>query len=219
MSDEQLKQQIRQQLEQQTLSDSQHERLQAMIARQQPSPIKQAPKAAGTPGQLSRRGFVAGLATAAGLAGLGLGAWQLRQPGTVTTDTLTAEVIRNHRWLKPMDLNTATFEQLSGYFSDGLDFALVESRVFPLEQLALEGGRFCSLGGIKAAQILFRDPNDTLVTFYQTRYDPAIVGPLPLIEKNETPITLNRDQHRVNLWVERGILMASAREWPAAADT
>ncbi|TVP54474.1 MAG: twin-arginine translocation signal domain-containing protein [Halomonadaceae bacterium] len=214
MSDDRLKQQIRQQIEQQQLSDDQHARLQGMIARQQNGADKPPTGARKNPRQLSRRGFLAGMATAAGVAGLGLGAWQLRQPATmtVTTDTLTAEVIRNHRWLKPMDLNTATFGQLAGYFREGLNFALLESQVFPHEQLALEGGRYCSLGGIKAAQLLFRDQDDVIVTFYQTRYDPAIVGPLPLIENNEPPITLNRDHHRVNLWVEGGILMASARE-------
>lgn len=211
MSEQNLRQQIRNRLEKERLGEEQFAELEQLMARES-EPDNEG-------GRLTRRGFLAGLATAAGVAGMGFGTWWLFDTTqTVGQETLTAEVLRNHQWLKPLELNTERFDQLAIYFADGLDFEPIVSRRFPHDQLVLEGGRYCSLGGIKAAQIVFRTPQGQLVTFYQTRYSPEKVGPIPRIDNNDTPFTMTRDGYRIDLWVERGILMASAREVDAFGD-
>jgi len=205
MSKGDVKNQVKARIEQEKLDDQQYQSLQAMIRRHQPAQPDQS-----TAPRVSRRSFLAGMATAAGMAGLGLGAWQLGRQQDLTPEKLTAEVLRNHQWLKPMDLSTARFDQLASYFAEGLDFGLTESRIFPHERMVLEGGRYCSLGGIKAAQIVFRTDDGQLVTFYQTRYDPDLIGPMPIVDQNQAPLRVTRDQHRISLWVENGLLMASA---------
>ncbi len=204
MSEQNLRQQIRKRLKQAHLDENQYSDLEELMARENQ----------GEPegNRLTRRGFVTGVATAAGLAGIGVGSWWLLESRSMGPETLTAEVLRNHKWLKPLDLNTERFDQLAIYFADGLNFELIESHRFPHDQLALEGGRYCSLGGIKAAQIVFRTPEGQVVTFYQTRYRPEKAGPIPRIDDNDTPVTVTQDGYRVDLWVEQGILMASARE-------
>lgn len=205
MSKDSLKKQVRAHVERERLDERQHSELQELIQGLQTRHSVDR--------RLSRRAFLAGVATAAGVAALSLGTWQLSRPRqALTPQQLGAEVLRNHQGLKPLDINTSRFEQLERYFADGLDFGLTRSRVFPHHQLMLEGGRYCSLGGVKAAQIVFRTEDGEPISFYQTRYAPDVFGPIPRLERNQGPLLLNREQHRISLWVESGVLMASAEK-------
>lgn len=203
MTEPSFREQLRQRLERDRLEESQYRELERMMS--------DAPDTATAKKGLSRRSFLTGLATAAGLAAVGIGAWNMQQSGPLGPETLSAEVLRNHQWLKPLDLTTQRFEQLAGYFTEGLDFELVPSQRIIDEGLTLEGGRYCSLGGIKAAQIVFRNAEGEMVTHYQTRYDPEAVKPVPRVDESETPIVMIRDEHRITIWRERGILMATAQ--------
>jgi len=205
MTDKRLKAQIKNQVEGEHLDENQLARLQAMV--QQRDRAQAAQSGAGGP---SRRSFLAGMATAAGLAGMGLGAWQVLQSSSVTPEALSAEVLRNHQERKSLDIATDRFEQMAAVLSDGLNFKLTRSRVFPGDKLSLQGGRYCSLNGVKAVQILFRRPDESLVTLYQTRHRPDRFQAIPSSDQFAEPLGIERNNHRIRLWVESGLLMATA---------
>jgi len=203
MSERPLREQIRSEVQRHHLDEEQHAELENIMER----------KAAAGEGQganLSRRHLIMGTAAAAALAGLAVGGlpWLMGRP--VGVEELVGEVLRNHRRLKALDLQTRAFEQLSDYFSEGLDFRLVHSERLAWDRLTLEGGRYCSLAGVRAAQLLMRTPEDDVISFYQTRHDPNRFGDLPEQRHGAAPVSLTREVYRVEIWVERGILMAAA---------
>ena len=203
MSERPLREQIKREVQRHHLDDEQYAELERMMAQKEPS-------GEGQGAGMSRRRLLTGTAVAAALAGLAVGGLPRLMEGPVDVETLAEEVLRNHRRLKPLDLETRGFEQLSDYFSGGLDFRLVHSERLAWDSLILEGGRYCSLAGARAAQLLMRTPEDALVSFYQTRYDPDRFGALPELRHRAAPVSLKREEYRVELWVERGILMAAA---------
>ena len=203
MSERPLREQIKHEVQRHHLDDDQYAELERMMARRE-SPGK------GQGAGLSRRGLLTGTAAVAAVAGLAVGGLPWLMDGPVGVEGLAEEVLRNHRRLKPLDLQTRGFEQLSDYFSGGLDFRLVHSERLAWDRLTLEGGRYCSLAGVRAAQLLMRTPEDAVVSFYQTRYNPERFGTLPERRHGEAPVSLRRERYRVEIWVERGILMAAA---------
>jgi len=205
MTDKRLKEQVRNQVEGEHLDEDQLAQLQAMTRH------RDTVQTAGSGARnLSRRSFLAGVATAAGLAGMGLGAWQLLGDPSVTPEALSAEVLRNHQERKSLDIATGRCDQMAPSLSKGRDFTLTRTRAFPSESLLLEGGRYCSLNGIKAVQILFRRPDQSKVTLYQTRHNPDIFRAIPSLDRGERPLGIERNRYRVSLWVESGLLMATA---------
>ncbi|MCG9731450.1 hypothetical protein L1D44_16775 [Shewanella sp. Isolate13] len=118
------------------------------------------------------------------------------------------EVAKNHIKMKPLEVQTAQLSQLRAYFTE-LDFTLVSSsRIDDAKQMI--GGRYCSIQGLTAAQIRFVDPPQS-VTLYEVQYDKRLYGEIPIIESGEAPIELVVRGVAVSIWVEKGLLMATAR--------
>lgn len=204
MSKKPIKDQLKSHLEQPRLTDEQVAKLNALMAGQSDA------SNADAPAKRSRRVFIAGMATAASVAGLGLGSWTLLGSRAPNVQQLTAEILYNHIWLKPLDVAADRLHNLDDYFYSGLQFQLVRSAVFPHEQLQLEGGRFCSLDGARAAQLLFRDEQGRAVTMYQAPYRAKQTGQLPRVDRHQAPIRKITDGYRISVWVEGEVLMASA---------
>ncbi|MCK8046373.1 hypothetical protein MSG37_15920 [Shewanella sp. 1CM18E] len=120
---------------------------------------------------------------------------------------IAEEVATNHIKMKPLEIQAAQLSLLRNYFTE-LDFTLVNSQQINSTSQML-GGRYCSILGLTAAQIRFND-NNQLVTLYQVQYDSARYGKLPNIDNGETPIQLVVRGVDIAIWVERGLLMATA---------
>lgn len=118
------------------------------------------------------------------------------------------EVAKNHIKAKPLEVQTQNLAQLRGYFTK-LDFTIASSSRLSPNSLML-GGRYCSIQGLTAAQIRFVD-QEQAVTLYEVQYDKALYGELPMIEAGQHPIEHIVRGVAVAIWVEKGLLMASAR--------
>ncbi|MCL1140516.1 hypothetical protein [Shewanella pneumatophori] len=120
---------------------------------------------------------------------------------------IAEEVATNHIKMKPLEIQAAQLSSLRNYFTE-LDFTLVNSRQINSTSQML-GGRYCSIQGLTAAQIRFND-NNRLVTLYEVQYDSARYGKLPNIDNGDLPIQLVVRGVDIAIWVERGLLMATA---------
>lgn len=121
---------------------------------------------------------------------------------------VAAEVVQNHLHLKPLEVESRDLNVLRNYF-DRLDFRPVQSRYLEQIGLQLAGGRYCSLQGITAAQLRFNKlGSDQVHTLYQVSYDPKVFQKLPLYDQGETPVSTFANGVKVTLWVEKGILFA-----------
>ncbi|MGS0695170.1 hypothetical protein [Shewanella sp. 0m-4] len=118
------------------------------------------------------------------------------------------EVAKNHIKMKPLEVQTKQLSTLRQYFTE-LDFAIVNSSRIGANGQML-GGRYCSVQGLTAAQIRFSDQGQA-ITLYEVQYDRALYGELPNIEAGDLPIELVARGVAVSIWVEKGLLMASAR--------
>ena len=122
------------------------------------------------------------------------------------------EVAANHLKLKPMEVRGARIADVRDYFTE-LDFLPVQTRLPGASDLELLGGRYCSVQGVTAAQLRLRqDEAAPLQTLYQAPYDPQRFGPVPNLDDGERPLTLGARGLEVQLWVEKGILVALIRE-------
>ncbi len=128
-------------------------------------------------------------------------------PQTVSWN-IADEVAKNHIKAKPLEVQAQNLAQLRGYFTE-LDFTIVSSSRLSPNSLML-GGRYCSIQGLTAAQIRFID-QEQAVTLYEVQYDKALYGELPVIEADQQPIEHIVRGVAVAIWVEKGLLMASAR--------
>jgi len=121
---------------------------------------------------------------------------------------IAAEVVQNHLHLKPLEVESRDLNVLRNYF-DRLDFRPVQSRYLEQIGLQLAGGRYCSLQGITAAQLRFKNMgSDQAHTLYQVNYDPKVFQKLPLYDQGEMPVSTFANGVKVTLWVEKGILFA-----------
>ena len=130
------------------------------------------------------------------------------------------EVAGQHLSRKPLEVEAAEMDQVRSYLSQ-LDFRPVASDAPALADLRLQGGRYCSIQGVPAAQLRFRpDANDGeaggegdgVQTLYQARYDPERLGPLPDRDRGQAPVQLRARGLTVLLWVERGVVFALVRD-------
>ncbi|GIU15006.1 MULTISPECIES: hypothetical protein [unclassified Shewanella] len=120
---------------------------------------------------------------------------------------IAAEVAKNHIKMKPLEVQTAELSTLRDYFT-ALDFTPASSsRIGGGKQMI--GGRYCSIQGLTAAQIRFADKQP--LTLYQVQYDKALYGELPSVDLGQQPIELVDRGVAVSIWVEKGLLMATAR--------
>ena len=124
------------------------------------------------------------------------------------TQRIALEAARNHIKLKPLDVKTDSMDTISRYFTD-LDFMPVKSSLLSNSNLAMLGGRYCSIQSLPAAQLRLTQPGSNgLKTLYQTEYQREVFGPLPILEKGETPVTEHVKGITVRIWVEKGLLFA-----------
>lgn len=192
-----LKQAIRNKLNDQQLSDAQlkalHAHLNQPISEQQIS--------------MPERRWL----TAASLAMLTLFTLTLLlfMPGKATDmpQQIAAEVVRNHMKLKPLEVSTSSLDKIRSYF-DKLSFVPITSLNID-DNSTLLGGRYCSIQGYTAAQLRILNPaSGSLDTLYQAPYIKSIYGKLPDIGNQEAPLMVYERGIKVSIWVEKGILFA-----------
>jgi hypothetical protein len=121
------------------------------------------------------------------------------------------EVAKNHIKMKPLEVTASTVRELRPFFRE-LDFVVTPSNYFSARHHTLLGARYCTIQGNTAAQLRFRNSQGEKVTLYEVDYDPGRYGRLPSIEKGESPVTLILKGVQVNIWREKGLLMASVTE-------
>lgn len=133
------------------------------------------------------------------------------------------EVTKNHIKLKPLEVISHDFNRVRDYFTQ-LDFAPQLSSHFPQlssSALTMTGGRYCSIQSETAAQLRYQTAADiksgttaepSWSTLYQTQYKPDTFGPLPQIERGESAIETYSRGLKVNIWVERQLLMVSVED-------
>ena len=192
-----LKHAVKQHFEQQQLSD------QALLKLRQ---LQQQPSGS----EFHRRQAGLILATVTALfIGLALVLW----PGAITSETMAnqiaAEVARNHIKMKPLEVKGQQLAPLQRYFTE-LDFRLTDSSHLQQPKV-LTGGRYCSIKGITAAQLRYQHRQRQL-TLYQVPYDKALFGPLPVLEQGQAAQVVLIRGLRVEIWVEKGLLMVSAED-------
>jgi len=195
MANGNLRDELRALIEDQHLSDAERASLQAK-ARKQPAP--------------RLRLWFSTAALAASLL-LVLTVW-LTTPTHQDTDTLwrvAEEVTTNHTRIKPLDVTDASFETLRAHLAM-LDFSLQYPNLPDIEKLELIGGRYCTLQGVIATQLVFRDAQGNRITLYQAGYDPARFGPIPDLAKQQTPAKLVRQGLEIQVWQQSGVLLALA---------
>lgn len=123
-------------------------------------------------------------------------------------ERIATEVVNNHIKRKPLEIETRSIEELRNYFKK-LDFVPVGSVIIKQRGLELIGGRYCSLQGVKAAQLRVRKPgSDTVQTLYQTEYKKDIFKDMPILEKGGDPVDMYVKGVKVKIWVEKDLLFA-----------
>jgi hypothetical protein len=161
--------------------------------------------------QLRYRAFAACALLLVGIAIL----WQpVPSPGDITNQ-IALEVAENHLKLKPLDITAQSMQEIRGFFTQ-LDFSPINSSLlstrFALPEQRMIGGRYCSIKGVTAAQPRYQRSDDGLSTLYQVAYDPDTHGPLPHLEHGEAPDEIIIKGLHINLWVEKGLLMALVQD-------
>ena len=132
------------------------------------------------------------------------------QPSKDITSMIAAEVAKNHIKMRPMEIKSQSMEAIQQYFTE-LDFVPMESQRFSLPNSNLIGGRYCSIQGVMAAQLRYKDTNNQWVTLYETQYDQTVFPHLPHTEKGEPPLKAYHSGLEIEIWVEKGLLMVSAQ--------
>ncbi len=131
-------------------------------------------------------------------------------PGVSLPEKIAREVARNHLKMKPMELESSSMTEV-GHFFTRLDFNPITSQVFPIGEDRLLGGRYCSIQGITAAQLRYRDAQGQPVTLYETAYDPQQFSTLPDVDKGGQPLVLYAKGLKMAIWVEKDVLFVSAQ--------
>lgn len=142
----------------------------------------------------------------------------LLQPTTISSQAATqdsvreiaAEVVKNHLKQKPLEVKTSSMVEVQGFFNK-LDFLPQSSTIlakrFLIEDGAMLGGRYCSIKGVTAAQLRYKDASAKINTLYEVGYNPLLFGVLPDVAAGEIPREIVIKGLRVSLWHEQGILM------------
>lgn len=128
---------------------------------------------------------------------------------TNITQDIAKEVANNHLKMKPLDITSDNLDEVRTFFTL-LDFLPAESSLYSQENTIL-GGRYCSIKGISAAQLRFENQQGKLETLYQVPYHPEDFQGLPRLEEGGAPIRVYERGLEVSIWVEKGLLMVSAK--------
>ncbi|MBQ0718803.1 MAG: hypothetical protein KBT88_10560 [Gammaproteobacteria bacterium] len=197
------------------LSDKQYEQLNNLIgdAKQQQSQRESiaADKATSTFWQrkkISRLSLHGSIAAAVSCLSLVLLIAFLLMPHSANIQEVATEVASNHSHLKPLTIQSSSFPQVRAFFTE-LSFEIQPSSLLNKQRWQLLGGRYCSVNGIKAAQLRLLDTkNKSIQTFYQVENKAAYFEHMPNIINNELPVSVNIDGVPVTVWSENGILYA-----------
>ena len=120
---------------------------------------------------------------------------------------IASEVSYNHLKLKPLEVANSQLTNVTQYFKK-LDFnPLASSQVAGLSS-RLIGGRYCSIQGNIAAQLRMQDENGTISTLFESRFNAEDFGFLPKLEAQQDPVIVHVDGQQVDIWVEKGLVMA-----------
>jgi len=220
-----LREALRERIERDRLSEERLAALEALQAQAERSVLATVPAPSPAPNQHPhwRKGRWALAAVPLLFLLVGVWWWQL-PPGELSeADRLAQiadEVAGQHLRLKPLEVEAADLDQVRRYLSQ-LDFRPLASDAPALADLNLQGGRYCSIQGVPAAQLRLRPAasqgktggeGDGVQTLYQARYDPKRHGPLPDRDRGEAPVRLRTRGVTVLLWVEGGLVFALARD-------
>lgn len=123
--------------------------------------------------------------------------------------SIAMEVAKNHIKLKPLEVTSPTLTPIRRYFTE-LDFSPVKSELYERRGNNLLGARYCSISGVSAAQLRYKDKRGQFQTLYEVGYDPKVYGPLPDINKGETPLIIIARGVKTTIWIEQDLLMVSA---------
>jgi hypothetical protein len=130
-----------------------------------------------------------------------------------TIAAIADEVTKNHVKLKPLEVISPDFNTVRDYFTQ-LDFSPQTSRQFASTARVMAGGRYCSIQSESAAQLRYQSSTEQWSTLYQAQYSEAVFGRLPHVEQGQAPIETYSRGLKVNIWVERQLLMVSVEEAP-----
>ncbi len=125
------------------------------------------------------------------------------------SQAIAMEVAKNHVKLKPLEVKAQTLGPIKAYFTQ-LDFSPVNSALYARRDNTLLGGRYCSISGVTAAQLRYRDSQGQLQTLYEVGYDPLVYGPIPSVDEGEEPLVVMANGVKTTIWVEEGLLIVSA---------
>ncbi|MBK1705516.1 hypothetical protein [Halochromatium glycolicum] len=219
-----LREALRQRIERDRLSEERLAALEALQARAERAVPATAPGPASTQHQpwRTRRWALAALPLVVVLLVV-LWWWQFPPPEQSEATRLAQiadEVAGQHLHLKPLEVEAGDLDQVRRYLNQ-LDFRPLASDAPALADLNLQGGRYCSIQGVPAAQLRLRPDASQgeasgedvgVQTLYQARYDPEHHGPLPDRDRGEAPVRLRARGLTVLLWVEGGVVFALVRD-------
>jgi len=121
---------------------------------------------------------------------------------------IVEEVTTNHTRVKPLDVTSSSIDDVREQLTL-LDFVVQNSSNLLPEGFELIGGRYCTLQGVIATQLVFRDQHGNRVTLYQAAYDRQRFGDLP-DQPDEQPVIIDDRGTRISLWTEFGVVFALA---------
>ncbi len=205
--DKTMKQQVKQKIERERLSDAQLDDLLGM----QEDLLQQADHSSAE--MVWRKPYLLAAFASLCLFVVAMLTW----PHPQQDDKLAAiakEVAKNHLKQRPMELDTQSMAAVQSFFTE-LEFSPVSS-AYLQDRLAgsnpqLLGARYCSIQGVTAAQLRYLDEAEHKSTLYEVGYDQHIFGDIPAIDQG-APIEMQVKGLNVSLWVESGLLMALIEE-------
>ncbi len=116
---------------------------------------------------------------------------------------LISEIAYNHNRNLEMEIKSDSLKDIASYLSR-LDFSLIYPARLPQDNWEMIGGRYCQLKGQFAAQIKLRNKsNQKNYTLYQIEKPHDIKNIADLSEHFAKGV-------KVNLWLERGLILALA---------
>lgn len=151
------------------------------------------------------------LAASAAIAVLAVLLWHPPASDRERQRTIAEEVVVNHLYMKPLEVESAEFGPVRDYFT-ALDFVPRESLLMSDSAADLTGGRYCTILGVAAAQLRLVDTAGGVQSLYEVAYDPEAHGDIPVLGDADAPLELYVRGMKVQMWVERGILFALTGE-------
>ena len=126
-------------------------------------------------------------------------------------DAIAIETVKNHINMKPLEVESRLLGEVIGYFQK-LEFRPVKlSAITKSPEFKLLGGRYCSIRGISAAQILTVSADGKVNSWYQGMLTPDELRYIPDIAKGEQPMERVMNGLQVNIWQEGGLVFVRVR--------